>query len=593
MIKITSVIILILVDMINVFSQSDNVNYIMIDNILIEGVKSNIEIDYLNIESKSTVIQYFDGLGRPNQIVTTMGSPKKRDLVQPIIYDGFGREDKKYLPYADNLSNDGSYKTDAWTQQKDFYNGKPGIASDDSTYARTVFEASPLNRVLQQGAPGKTWQPIGGHPVLMDYQTNEPNEVQLWSIINDSICTQNGYYLTGQLYVNQTTDENGNRIKEYKDKEGHVVLKKSFDGAVPLQTYYLYDDFGLLRYVFSPKGSEVLLGTTLKPSDDVIRKFCYYYKYDSRNRMVLKQLPGALPVLMVYDYRDRLVLSQDGRQRRNNKWLFTKYDCLNRPILTGVTTISDSITQSAVQNKVNDFYTKNTDDSYYAEIRADGVEAGYTLNHSFPITAVESELLTVSFYDNYSFNGKTEFTQDPILTITSPNTNVIGMATGGKVRNLGTNNWLNHTIYYDNKYRVIQTTSQNHLNGLDRVSNLLDFSGKVIKSYSYHTGTSDISTTREFVYDHAGRLHQIWHTLNGGTRVLLSNMDYNELGQLVDKKIHSTDQGNNFIQSIDYRYNIRGWLKSINNASLTDDGNKSNDDTNDKFGMELLYDNSL
>lgn len=70
--------------------------------------------------------------------------------------------------------------------------------------------------------------------------------------------------------------------------------------------------------------------------------------------------------------------------------------------------------------------------------------------------------------------------------------------------------------------------------------------------------------------------------------IRLANYQYNELGQLVDKKLHHTGN-DNYLQSIDYRYNIKGWLKSINGADLgvTSD----NDDTNDYFGMDLLYNN--
>ena len=54
--------------------------------------------------------------------------------------------------------------------------------------------------------------------------------------------------------------------------------------------------------------------------------------------------------------------------------------------------------------------------------------------------------------------------------------------------------------------------------------------------------------------------------------------EYNELGELVDKKLHSAN-GNDFEQSLDYSYNIRGWLNSINDAALSDG-------ENDYFGME-------
>ncbi len=68
---------------------------------------------------------------------------------------------------------------------------------------------------------------------------------------------------------------------------------------------------------------------------------------------------------------------------------------------------------------------------------------------------------------------------------------------------------------------------------------------------------------------------------------LVAQYEYNELGQLVDKKLHNTG-GTNFLQSIDYRYNIRSWLSSINNAALGVN-TATNDETNDYFGIEFLY----
>ncbi|MEO0333899.1 MAG: hypothetical protein AAF223_19870, partial [Bacteroidota bacterium] len=67
--------------------------------------------------------------------------------------------------------------------------------------------------------------------------------------------------------------------------------------------------------------------------------------------------------------------------------------------------------------------------------------------------------------------------------------------------------------------------------------------------------------------------------------------EYNALGELVDKKLHSTDN-TTFTQSVDYRYNIRGWLESINNSALSNDG-IINDEDDDYFGMELHYESPV
>ncbi len=57
--------------------------------------------------------------------------------------------------------------------------------------------------------------------------------------------------------------------------------------------------------------------------------------------------------------------------------------------------------------------------------------------------------------------------------------------------------------------------------------------------------------------------------------------------------MHSTDVAEtDFFQSVDYSYNIRGWLTHINNSELTNDGTFNNDD-DDYFGMELIYEGVL
>ena len=45
-------------------------------------------------------VVYFDGLGRPMQKNLIANSPGWNDVIVPISYDSFGREDTTYLPYA-------------------------------------------------------------------------------------------------------------------------------------------------------------------------------------------------------------------------------------------------------------------------------------------------------------------------------------------------------------------------------------------------------------------------------------------------------------------------------------------------------------
>ncbi len=65
--------------------------------------------------------------------------------------------------------------------------------------------------------------------------------------------------------------------------------------------------------------------------------------------------------------------------------------------------------------------------------------------------------------------------------------------------------------------------------------------------------------------------------------------------QILDESEPSQADAGGYLQSIDYRYTIRGWLKSINNDPLTNDPltNNTNDDSNDLFGMQLNYEQAV
>jgi len=317
-------------------------------------------------------------------------------------------------------------------------------------------------------------------------------------------------------------------------------------------------------------------------------------RYDHRQRMVEKQVPGAGVVYSIYDNRDRVVLTQDANQRLGNKWIFTKYDVLNRPVSSGEYVNTDSTTRESIQSLVNSYYENLTASQrwYETTMATTGNVHGYD-NASFPQVGSEIDYLTVTYYDNYDWNNDVAYayvkpSTDCITTNDSycyedvEFTRVKGQVTGGKVKNLDTDQWLKSMSYYDDRYRTIQTVVQNQKGGIDRSSNLYDFVGKALESKKVHTdGTNTNEIKKGFEYDHAGRLMEVKHQLNAEPEITLLSNSYNEIGELIEKNIHSTD-GTNFEQSIDYRYNIRGWLTSINDAALSDG-------ESDMFGMELAY----
>jgi len=217
-----------------------------------------------------TSIQYIDGLGRPLQTVQVKGSGNAdKDVVVPIAYDEFGRERFKYLPYAATTAN-GTYKADALAQVITYYAGQPAGQSQafSTPFSETRFEASPLNRVLEQGAPGAAWQISAnntGHTLKTEYGTNLANEVKLWTVTASGATA--GYYNANTLYKTTIKDENWTAVDgkagttdEYKDLQGKVVLKRVWESdGKSLSTYYVYDDFDNLRYVLPPAVMKALI----------------------------------------------------------------------------------------------------------------------------------------------------------------------------------------------------------------------------------------------------------------------------------------------------------------------------------------------
>ncbi|MCG7754845.1 DUF6443 domain-containing protein, partial [Flavihumibacter cheonanensis] len=145
--------------------------------------------------------EYIDGLGRPIQTVVKQGSlntaaghTQAYDLVSPVEYDVLGRQEKQYLPFVahSNISGsasptDGSYKSNALLQQNWFYSNSNTLSpiygqGDTKYYSQTVFEASPLNRVDKQMAPGESWVGAGRGVESKRYFNTAADAIRIWNV---------------------------------------------------------------------------------------------------------------------------------------------------------------------------------------------------------------------------------------------------------------------------------------------------------------------------------------------------------------------------------------------------------------------------
>ncbi|WP_159092245.1 DUF6443 domain-containing protein [Aquimarina sp. Aq107] len=550
------------------------------------GIKNNSDV----IEN----ITYFDGLGRVKQQIGIKASPDKKDIVIHVGYDDYGRQNKQYLPFERQDDPLGSYDPVAITADiNSYYKGKyptdfTGMAEADvNAYSESIFEASPLNRVLEQGAPGKDWkaddQADTDHTIKFDWSTNGTDEVVYFKVnfhldnTEVPILVKDGYYAANELMVTITKDENwqpgqtypeDHTTREYTDKLGRVILKRTFDQGVSHDTYYVYDDFGNLTYVIPPK-----VDVTDEVSPEELAELCYQYKYDHRNRLVEKKIPGKGWEYIIYNKLDQPILTQDLVQRPNRHWLFTKYDAFGRVVFTGLETFPWDTTRAGLQyNLDNDAdasqYEVKTNDT---SILINGTRLYYS-NTTFP---GGGEIHTINYYDNYTFDHNV--TNPGIVLEQTVDTNVKGLATGSKVRVLGTDDWITTVTYYDEKGRPIYVHSTNeYLNTIDIVESKLDFAGKVLETKTSHTKDSNaaIVTIDTFTYDHMGRLLDQKQKINNQAEEHLIANTYDELGQLESKAVGGG------LQDVDYTYNVRGWLNKIN-----DDGKNDND----LFDFSIAY----
>ena len=279
---------------------------------------------------------------------------------------------------------------------------------------------------------------------------------------------------------------------------------------------------------------------------------------------------------IVYDKLDRPVMTQDANLKDTNQWLFTKYDVFGRVAYTGIRNIDISrsdLQTLAVGNNYTQFESKTS-------LHNVGDTQLYYTSAAIP-TGV-TKVFTINYYDTYE-----DLTADLIVptqvlaqTVT---TQTKGLPTVSKVRVLGTTRWITTVTYYDAKARPIYIYSKNSYLGTTDITEIkLDFTGKTLQTHSTHkkTGKADIVTIDKFTYDHAGRLLTHTQNINNQGEELISNNHYDELGQLVQKDIGNTES--NPLQEVDYSYNIRGWLKNINNNDWGYLGE-------DLFALELGY----
>ncbi len=580
--------------------------------------------------------EYFDGIGRPIQTVIKQGTlptgGNAVDLVNVKTYDALGREQFGYLPFAANNAggnsslSDGMFKGNPFQQDSTF--NKSQFGNESFFYSQMIYEASPFNRGLETFAPGNSWigsvneiQESARRSVKKKYWYNTADDsVRIWIVTNTEsefgTYSSEDFYPAGKLSKNVTINEHNNQIIEFKDKNGAIILKKvqltaTADSGTGsghtgwLCTYYVYDDLGRLRSVIQPEGvkklnesnfSSIILTGIL--TDQVFR-----YEYDKLGRMIIKKIPGSGAVYMIYDERDRLIMTQDSIMRAASpqRWLVTLYDDLNRPVQTGI--LQNNYSTNGLANRNFFQHARAADSSHVYPFSSTSVpsnmyweclkKTGYDTYDNIPSGLSSSYLTTWDTHLAATDNSTFPFPQKPLQSISTN-----GMTTWNQVKVVGTpDQYLSTAMIYDNKGQVVQTLSQNITGGIDVITTQYNWTGlPLITVHKQELANSPAQTTvtvTRVSYDDLGRPiatdKKLQNTLVNSNAMsdykTIARVEYDALGQLKTKILAPDYDSGDGLETLAYDYNIRGWLLGVNRDYL-----KASPITEKRFGFELGYD---
>ena len=455
---------------------------------------------------------YYDGLGRPVQQVSVGAAPSGNDIITTTVYDNKGREFKQLLPFS--YDNDGVFAHNAAYKSNTF--------NDDSFASSvTIFDNSPLDRAVRSYKPGEMYQGDDTqHYVEYNYTLNVANEVKRILVNSAGDILVSGNYAAESLYKNTVTDEDGIQITTFTDAEGKTILERRPVATNSYaDTYYVYDVKNRLRWVITPKGSDLLTnGATYSITDTLAKYHCYIYQYDNEDRITERRLPGCESSYYDYDSKGRLSTYRDSKLNNLGIRQSYSYDALNR--ISRVSYLSNSSTEEYVQ------HTSHYDNYDALPIGLECDTTSVVVTGADTVSSIKGKLAYERIFEVYDAESTT------------------------------TPKELTRAYYYDKRDRVIQTVTQYPDGILCRTSVKYDYVGNplvTLEQYAYNNKSLTICTDRTF----DSRCRQLTEqTTIDGTIVSNATFSYDELGRM--KRLELGDN-----VAINTSYNLQGWIDAI------------------------------
>lgn len=535
-------------------AQSKNMNYISS-----QTFKDSI--------CSQTDIQYYDGLGRPSELMQLTASPRGKHMVIFNEYDGLGREVRKWLPYL-AVPSDSNYVSEDIIKSN-----LPILYRDNKPYSLNEYDMSPVNRLSKQYGPGMKWQDrlkgIGNEYLVSNSATdiysckyykveNYSNDtvVHLQSI--EEVCTN-------MFNILITKGEDNEKTLNFTNSRGQNILTRQMDNNICHDTYYIYDDYGNLRVVLPPIASDSLNSSSHQQEfvDNVLSKYAYLYQFDARNRCIAKKLPGCEWIYNIYDNADRLIFTQDGNLRNRGEWKFSIPDMEGRLCLTGVCRNKFEVWKNPLRNIVVSAARIEESQQDISGLQ----RSGYSVSR---ISLSSPFFLEIKYYDDYSFLDTPLLTLHKSSLIRDNNSDFNplsssvprGLITGSVYMHLqnDTTTSYNCTVnYYDSHEHITQTKSVNHLGGYNISYLSYNLAGELLAEKRTHrVNDEELKEQLSHTYDIMGRLLTTSYQLDDSATLFLVNNEYDELGNLKRNK-----RNGQLSLLTEYDWNIRSWLTKI------------------------------
>ena len=265
-------------------------------------------------------VQYYNGLGWPTLSVATATSDGGTACTL-TTYDALGRELRKYAPVPGSGFD---YMTESAISSAgyDFYH-------DSGGFTQSHYDA--LDRVTAVDIAGDAWIQANKQnrtaylantlsDEVLHYEAPEDGSYSLTLPENTSFQ----YYPAGSLQKTVSWDADSVCVTVFTNLLGKKVLERTAAG----DTYYVYNDHGLLRFVLTPAFQIISRSKTM---------FAYEYRYDNRGRVVKKILPkdgseGSVTEYW-YDKADRVAYMKV--PALGNRYRFYLYDQFGRLCVQG------------------------------------------------------------------------------------------------------------------------------------------------------------------------------------------------------------------------------------------------------------------